>query len=76
MATKRNRLLRTGGVELNNVMVGRRVKPMARKNHALWRSGAALHIYLRVDTAQLDGMRDPRNGQHVSRNAIVDAVRV
>jgi hypothetical protein len=35
ISTKRNRLLRGGGVELNNVMVGRRVKPKARKNYAL-----------------------------------------
>jgi hypothetical protein len=35
ISTKRNRLLRGGGVELNNVMVGRRVKPRARKSYAL-----------------------------------------
>src|SRR4051794_27207246 len=73
---QRNRLLRADGVELNNVIVGRRVKPRARKNRALWRSGAAVRNYLRVDSTELDGMRYARDSQHVSRDPVVDAVRV
>src|SRR5438309_2642197 len=72
---KRNRLLRAGGVELKNAMVGR-VKPRARKSYALWRSGAAVRSYLRVDTAQLDGVSYARNSQHICGDAVVDAVRV
>ena len=52
------------------------MKPRARKNRAFWRSGAAVRNYLRVDSTQLDSMRYPRNGQHVSRDPVVDAVRV
>src|SRR6185312_1171345 len=33
-------------------------------------------VWLRVDSAQLDGMRHTADGQHVSRNAVVDAVSV
>jgi hypothetical protein len=34
----------------------------------------AVFFYLGIDPAQLDGMRDAADGQHVSRDAVVDAV--
>src|SRR5256885_16733172 len=33
-------------------------------------------LSLCVDAAQLDGMRDPADGQHVCRDAVVDVMRV
>src|SRR5689334_2442101 len=61
--SKRNRLLRAGGVELNGVMVA-------------GEGAYGPHFFLRVDTTQLDGVSDAADGQHVSRDAVVDVVRV